>query len=38
VNDESGRLVGFAKITRDNTERREAQLALPSSRCHDAQR
>ena len=30
--DESGQLVGFAKITRDLTERREAQLALERSR------
>jgi PAS domain S-box-containing protein len=28
IQDESGRLIGFAKITRDMTERREAQLAL----------
>ena len=28
INDEKGRLVGFAKITRDMTEKREAQLAL----------
>jgi PAS domain S-box-containing protein len=28
IHDESGRFIGFAKITRDITERREAQLAL----------
>lgn len=28
IHDESGKLVGFAKVTRDITERREAQLAL----------
>jgi len=28
INDEKGKLVGFAKITRDMTDRREAELAL----------
>jgi len=37
VNDETGRLVGFAKITRDNTERREAQLALQEAQAQRAQ-
>ncbi len=32
IRDPSGRLVGFAKITRDITERREAQLALDRTR------
>jgi PAS domain S-box-containing protein len=32
IRDPSGRLVGFAKITRDITERREAQLALERTR------
>jgi PAS domain S-box-containing protein len=30
--DDSGKVIGFAKITRDITERREAQLALDSTR------
>jgi PAS domain S-box-containing protein len=33
IRDEAGELVGFAKITRDITERREAQLAL--ERAHE---
>ena len=37
VRDESGRLLGFAKITRDMTERREAQLALERAREQLAQ-
>jgi PAS domain S-box-containing protein len=37
VNDERGRLVGFAKITRDVTERREAQLALQEAQAQRAQ-
>jgi PAS domain S-box-containing protein len=32
IRDSSGRLIGFAKITRDITERREAQLALDRTR------
>lgn len=32
IHDEDGRLIGFAKITRDLTERREAQLQLEQSR------
>jgi PAS domain S-box-containing protein len=32
IRDEDGELVGFAKITRDNTERRDAQLALQRTR------
>jgi PAS domain S-box-containing protein len=32
IKDESGELVGFAKITRDMTEKREAQLRLEESR------
>jgi len=32
IHDENGELLGFAKITRDLTERREAQLALEKSR------
>jgi PAS domain S-box-containing protein len=32
IRDPSGRLLGFAKITRDITERREAQLALERTR------
>jgi PAS domain S-box-containing protein len=31
IRDESGKLLGFAKITRDDTEKREAQLALLDS-------
>src|SRR5687768_682103 len=31
IRDESGKLLGFAKITRDDTEKREAQLALQES-------
>ena len=37
IRDESGRLVGFAKITRDITERREAQLALQEAQAQRAQ-
>jgi PAS domain S-box-containing protein len=32
IRDERGKLIGFAKITRDVTEKREAQLALDRSR------
>jgi PAS domain S-box-containing protein len=32
VRDESGNLIGFAKVTRDFTERRQAQLALEQAR------
>jgi PAS domain S-box-containing protein len=32
IHDDSGKLVGFAKITRDMTEKREAQLRLEESR------
>jgi len=32
IRDEDGRLIGFAKITRDMTEKREAQLRLEESR------
>jgi PAS domain S-box-containing protein len=34
IHDDDGKLVGFAKITRDLTERREAQLELERSREH----
>jgi len=37
VNDERGRLVGFAKITRDITERRQAQLTLQEAQAQRAQ-
>jgi PAS domain S-box-containing protein len=37
IRDEDGRLIGFAKITRDLTERRQAQLELESSREQLAQ-
>jgi C4-dicarboxylate-specific signal transduction histidine kinase len=33
IRDEDGDLIGFAKITRDVTERREAQLALEEARA-----
>ena len=32
IHDEDGQLIGFAKITRDLTERREAQMQLEESR------
>ncbi len=32
IKDEQGKLIGFAKITRDQTEKREAQLRLEESR------
>ena len=32
IRDEQGELVGFAKVTRDNTERREAQAQLENAR------
>jgi len=32
IHDESGKLIGFAKVTRDMTEKREAQLRLEESR------
>lgn len=37
IHDDEGALIGFAKITRDLTERREAQLALDASRDQLAQ-
>jgi PAS domain S-box-containing protein len=37
IRDEHGRLVGFAKVTRDITERREAQEALEQTRAALAQ-
>ncbi len=37
IRDENGNLIGFAKITRDVTERREAQLALQRSQEQLAQ-
>ena len=37
VHDQSGRLIGFAKITRDVTERRNTQEALERARVHLAQ-
>ncbi len=37
VHDEEGRLIGFAKITRDMTERREAQLQLERAQQQLAQ-
>jgi PAS domain S-box-containing protein len=36
IRDDDGRLVGFAKITRDVTERREAQLALERAQAQRA--
>jgi PAS domain S-box-containing protein len=36
IRDESGELIGFAKITRDITERREAQLALQEANAQRA--
>ena len=33
IRDEQGNLIGFAKITRDITERREAQQALEETRA-----
>jgi PAS domain S-box-containing protein len=36
VHDEQGRLIGFAKITRDITERRKAQLALEEAQLQRA--
>ena len=33
IRDEAGQLIGFAKITRDITERRDAQLALEQARA-----
>ncbi|HEX4637595.1 MAG TPA: PAS domain S-box protein [Rhizomicrobium sp.] len=40
IRDEKGNILGFAKITRDATERREAQLALQSAQAerHQAQK
>jgi PAS domain S-box-containing protein len=40
INDETGRLVGFAKITRDITEQREARLAIERAQAqrHHAQK
>ncbi len=37
VRDEEGRLIGFAKVTRDITERRDAQLALQEAQAQRAQ-
>jgi PAS domain S-box-containing protein len=37
IRDDNGTLIGFAKITRDITERREAQLALQKAQEHLAQ-
>jgi PAS domain S-box-containing protein len=37
ITDEKGALLGFAKITRDITERREAQLALQEAQAQRAQ-
>jgi CheY-like chemotaxis protein len=37
IRDEDGHLIGFAKITRDITERREAQLALEEARARFVQ-
>ena len=37
IYDESGQLIGFAKITRDITERREAQAALERAQAERAQ-
>ncbi len=37
IHDERGRLVGFAKITRDMTEKRNAQLALEQAQIRRAQ-
>ncbi|HEX2134348.1 MAG TPA: PAS domain S-box protein [Microvirga sp.] len=37
IRDESGQLIGFAKITRDVTERRNAQLALEETRARFVQ-
>jgi signal transduction histidine kinase/CheY-like chemotaxis protein len=37
IRDEQGRLVGFAKITRDITERREAQMILQTTQAQLAQ-
>jgi len=34
IKDDDGKLIGFAKITRDMTEKREAQLRLDQSREH----
>jgi PAS domain S-box-containing protein len=36
IRDETGKLVGFAKITRDLTERREAQIALQEAQARRA--
>jgi PAS domain S-box-containing protein len=36
IRDEQGRLIGFAKITKDITERREAQLALQEAQIQRA--
>jgi PAS domain S-box-containing protein len=36
IRDESGNLIGFAKITRDITERREAQIALQEAQAQRA--
>lgn len=37
IKDESGELIGFAKVTRDITERRDAQLALQEAQARFAQ-
>jgi PAS domain S-box-containing protein len=36
IHDDAGRLVGFAKVTRDITERRDAQLALQRTQAQQA--
>lgn len=37
IKDEQGKLVGFSKVTRDITERREAQIAAEKTQAHLAQ-
>ena len=37
IRDDNGELVGFSKITRDITERRDAQLALQEAQTQRAQ-
>jgi PAS domain S-box-containing protein len=37
IKDEQGTLIGFSKITRDITERRDAQIALEKTQAHLAQ-
>ena len=38
IRDQHGELIGFAKITRDITERRDAQLALQEPRSSSPRR